>query len=236
MKTLLAIIATESDRALVERHWHSYEVLGYDIMGFGTVGAGCVWPEGIKARFDTGVMGKRMAPCGSVIFDLVRQELEIINVFLNRKEYDVLMICEPDNVFVRQPPEHPCNGMYLAPILPNYAAPGIFKTSVYFSTPRVMDRKCAERFFPVAMEMFRNNNVEHHVSDRFPALVCHTAQIPWMNYPAWSPLPFIWDTADWKEAWKRDAVTAIRLGACCLHSVKEQWQTELVQEEIQKCQ
>lgn len=229
MTTLLAIIAHPRDKELLLRHWPYFKMTGWPILGSGTEDGKCEWPEAVW-RLDTGKDGRRATPAGSVIFGLVPQELDIMRHFLRSSDYDALCIVEPDNLFVRKPIEHPRNGMYLAPILPNYASPGIFKTSVYFSTPRLMDRRCAETFYAHAKGMFERGDVEHNVSDRFPALVCHQGHIPWMNYPAWSPLPFVWDAPDARAAWIRDARCAIAMGNVCLHSVKHEWQLDAVKD------
>lgn len=228
MNTLLAIVSHQKDTELVARHWLYFRSIGYTILGAGTQDGQCVWPEPVM-RLDTGKLGTRMTPAGKSMWPLVEQELDIIQYFL-ASNYDALMIVEPDNLFVRKPIDHPGNGMYLAPILPNYAKPGIFKTPVYFSTPRVMDRRCAEAFYAHARGMFERGDVEHWISDRFPALVCHQGKIPWMNYPAWSPLPFVWGTPNPQEAWIRDARCAIHLGAVCLHSVKHKWQLDAIKD------
>lgn len=229
MNTVLAIISHPKDNHLVVRHWPYFKLCGWDILGCGTDDGKCEWPEPVM-RLDTGKMGTRMTPAGSSIFGLVEQELEIIGWFLDHQSYDALCIVEPDNLFVRKPVEHPQNGMYLAPLLPNYCRPGIFKTPIYMSTPRMMDRKCAHVFYGHAQSMFRAGDVEWWISDRFPAHVCHAANIPWINYPAWSPLPFVWGASDPHEAWVRDARCAIALGACCLHSVKTEKQLEAVRD------
>lgn len=225
MKTLLAIISHPKDNELVARHWPYFKLPNWDIIGVGTNDCKCVWPEPVM-EMNNGIIGTRMTPAGSSIWHLVEQELDLMRWFLG-SDYDSLCVVESDNLFVRVPPDHPGNGMYLAPILPNYCKPGLFKTPIYMSTPRVMDRKCAENFHAHARSMFQQGDVEWWVSDRFPAHVCHQARIPWMNYPAWSPLPFAWG-ANPDQCWIRDARCAIQLGACCLHSVKHQWQLDAV--------
>lgn len=230
MKTLLAIIATPKDNEILSRHWPYFRMTGWQIIGCGPATLDPVkWPEAVSC-LNTGIVGTRMTPAGSSIWGLVKQELDIIEHFLLMNAWDALCIVEADNLFVRKPIEHSCNGMYLAPILPNYAAHGIFKTPIYMSTPRMMDRKCAEIFHAHARGMFDRGDVEHWISDRFPALVCHQGKIPWMNYPAWSPLPFTWGATDAREAWIRDMQCAVKLGACCLHSVKTPEQLAAVQE------
>lgn len=229
----MAIIAHPKDNELLARHWPYFKMTGWNILGCGPdSGEPVQWPEKVQT-LNTGKLGTRMTPAGSSIFGLVEQELDIIRTFLNTHAahgYDALCIVEADNLFVRKPVEHPRNGMYLAPIIPSYASPGIFKTSVYFSTPRMMDRRCAEQFHAHGRGMFQRGDVEHWISDRFPALVCHQGKIPWMNYPAWSPLPFAWGAPDSRTAWIRDARCAIQLGACCLHSVKHEWQLEALKD------
>lgn len=230
MKTLLAILAHPRDNELLSRHWSYFVMTGWDIIGLGpNSGQPVAWPEPVPVRWK-GELGTRQTPAGPVIFGLIEQELDIIAWFLGTPCYDALMIAEADNLFVRKPPDHPRNGMYLAPILPNYAAKGLFKTPVYFSTPRFLDRKCAEQFLAHARGMVQRGDVEWWVSDRFPAAVCHQGKIPWMNFPAWSPLPFTWDAPDAKAAWVRDARCAIAMGACCLHSVKAEWQLDAVKD------
>lgn len=229
-KTLLAIISTERDNALVLRHWAHFKMTGCDILGAGEESGSCVWPEKV-VRLDTGVMGTRMTPAGSSIFGLCQQELDIIKFFL-KTDYHSLMVVEADNLFCRKPPEHPGDGIYLSPWIPNYTQPGIFKTPVYFSTPRWMDQRAAKQVYAHGQQMLNHGDCEHWISDRFPARICHAGKIPIMNLPAWSPFPFVWDAADYNRSWIRDARAAIKLGAICLHSVKKEWQLEAVKDLI----
>lgn len=234
MKTLLAILATPGDAELIDRHWPYFRQTGWDILGVGTEDGKCEWPSKVH-RLDIGVMGKKQMPCGSVIFDLVRQEIEIWKWFLDHPEYDSVCVMEPDNLILRKPPEHPGNGLYLITQLPNYARPGLFSTVWYASTPRWSDRRCTEQLYRHGREMFLAGNHEMFVSDRFPAHVCERHHIPWIAQPAWSPSANVWDAKDWQTAWARDAKAAIRMGCYCLHSVKHQWQLDIALEELKRC-
>lgn len=226
MSVLLAIISSPHDNELVARHWPYFKATGWDILGCGSADGRCVWPEPVK-RLDTGKMGKRMTPAGSAIFGLVEQELAIWEWFLNHSEYSSVCVVEADNLFVRRPPDHPKNGIYLITALPNYSKPGLFKTVVYFSTPRWADRKCAERLLHHGREMVALDDHEHWMSDRFPAYICHKHKIPWLAQPAWSPSAHRWG-GTYDECWVRDAQAAVRIGAYCLHSVKFTWQLDAV--------
>lgn len=223
-KTLLAIISTPRDNKLVERHWPYFKMTGWDILGAGSEDGQCAWPEPVM-RLDTGVMGTRMTPAGSSIFGLVKQELDIWSYFL-RSHYNDLCIVEADNLFVRQPPEHPGNGLYLVTLLPNYSKTGLFNTPIYFSTPRWSDHQCTEQLYRHGKEMLNRGDHEHWISDRFPAHICHRHHIPWMAQPAWSPAAFHWGAKTSDEAWVRDARAAIKIGNYCLHSVKTEAQLE----------
>lgn len=228
MKTLLAIISHPKDNELVARHWKFFRMTGWDILGCGTEDMACIWPEQI-ARMDTGRMGTRMTPAGSSIFGLVEQELDIWRWFLQHQEYDSVCVVEADNLFTRVPPEHPGGGLYLVTTIPNYASPGIFKTPVYFSTPRWGDRRCIEQMHAHGRGMFERGDVQHWISDRFPAWVCQQGKVPWLPQPAWSPLPFYWNGTV-NECWVRDARAAIKIGCYCLHSVKYQWQLDALKD------
>lgn len=233
MKTLLAIIAHPNDNERLTRHWPYFQLPGWRILGCGPESGPCVsWPEYVPC-LNTGKLGTRMTPAGSSIFGLVEQELDIWRFFLTSnlcEEFDALCVVEADNLFVRKPPEHPGGGLYLVTTLPNYATPGVFKTPVYFSTPRWGDRHCIQQLYDHGMGMFQRGDVEHWISDRFPALICHQGRIPWLSQPAWSPSPFNWGATRPDDVWKRDARAAIQLGAYCLHSVKHQWQLDAVKD------
>lgn len=227
MKTLLAIIAHPNDNDRLARHWPYFKMTDCDILGCGPAEGQCVsWPEYVNC-LNTGKLGKRDTPAGSSIFGLVEQELDIWRHFLTT-DYDALSVVEADNVFVRKPPEHPGGGIYLVTTIPNYSPPGIFKTPVYFSTPRFGDRRCIEQLHAHGRHMFARGDVEHWISDRFPALVCHQGKIPWLSQPAWSPSPFAWG-GSYDEVWLRDSRAAIATGAYCLHSVKTEWQLKAVE-------
>lgn len=216
---MLAIISHPRDNSLVLRHWPYFKMLGWDIIGCGTEDRKCEWPEPVM-RLDVGKEGARMTPAGSAIFGLIQQEMEIWGWFLSHREYDSVCIVEADNLFVRKPPEHPGQGLYLVTALPNYAMPGLFSTPMYFSTPRWSDRRATEQLFAHGSEMIKRRDTEHDISDRFPALIAQRHRIPWLAQPAWSPSPFTVTT----EQWVRDARAAITMGCYCLHSVKTETQ------------
>jgi hypothetical protein len=228
-RPLLAIIAHPRDRDMLYRNWSLLSLPNWEILGCGTVDRKCEWPEKVM-RLDTGKMGTKMTPAGSAIFGLVEQELTILKWFLDHREYDSVCIMEADNIFVRQPPEHPGNGIYAVTVLPNYSKPGLFSTPIYFSTPRWADREAAERLYYGGLELFRKGDHQHWISDRFMAHVCHRYRIQWMNFPAWSNSAFHWGARDAKSAWVRDARAAIQCGCYSLHSVKEQWELDAIQD------
>lgn len=227
-KTLLAIISSPQDNDLVARHWPFFIQTGWHILAAGTEDKKCEWPEGDIVRLDTGKMGKKNTPAGSVIYGLVQQELDIWAWFLERHEYTDVCVVEADNIFVRKPPQHPCNGLYLVTALPNYSK--VFSTPIYFSTPRWADRQIVQQLYAYGRKMFKNKDTEFDVSDRFPALICHRHKIPWLNQPAWSPSAFVWQAKDWQAAWVRDARAAIQIGCYCLHSVKFEWQIAAIED------
>lgn len=230
-KTLLAIISHPKDNELVRRHWPYFKATGWDILGCGTLDKACTWPE-VVARLDTGKMGKKMTPAGSAIYGLVDQELDIWDWFLKHPEYSDVCVVEADNLFVRQPPEHPGSGLYCITALPNYSKSHLFKTPVYFSTPRWPDRKCAEQLLANGRFMVEARDVEHWMSDRFPAWLCQRYRIPWIAHPGWSPPAFKYGAHTYEEVWVRDARAAIKLGAFCLHSVKFPWQLDAIKDLI----
>jgi len=227
MSVLLAIISHPKDNSLVERHWPYFKMTGWPILGCGTVDEKCEWPEDVT-RLDTGKLGTKMTPAGSSIFGLVQQELDIWKYFLEQTNYDSVCVVEADNLFTKKPPEHPGGGIYLITLLPNYEPRQLFKTVVYFSTPRWADRKAADALYRNGSEMFKRGDVEHFISDRFPAWVCHRHRIPWLNQPAWSPSIFVQSDSEWV----RDARAAIGCGCYCLHSVKHEWQLAAVEDLI----
>lgn len=227
MNNLLAIISHPKDNQLVQRHWSSFKMLGWDILGAGTIGGECVWPEKVH-RIDTGIIGKKRVACGTAIWGLLQIELDIWKWFLDHEEYDSVCVIEADNYFCRRPPDHPGGGLYLITLLPNFDRAGLFKTSWYASTPRWADRKCAEKLHDHGKRMYEQGHVEHFISDRFPALICERAHIPWLSQPAWSPSPFAWG-GSYDEVWLRDSRAAIAMGAYCLHSVKTEWQLKAVE-------
>lgn len=231
-KTLLAIISSGKDNALVERHWPFFKMTGWQIVGFGTEDRLTKWPDDIE-HFHNGKMGIKQTPAGPSIFGLVEQELAIWAYFLEHHEYTDVCVVEADNLFVRKPPQHPCNGLYLVTALPNYSK--VFQTPCYFSTPRWGDRQTVQQLYAYGRKMFKNKDTEFDVSDRFPSLICHRHKIPWLNQPAWSPSAFVWQAKDWQEAWVRDARAAIKIGMYCLHSCKYQWQLDAVRDLIQLC-
>jgi len=228
MSTLLAIISHPKDNELLVRHWPYFRKLGWPILGCGTVDQKCVWPEPV-ARLDTGKLGTKATPAGSSIFGLVEQELDIWQWFLSHSTADSVCVVEADNLFVRRPPEHPGHGLYLVTQLPNYNRKGVFKTVVYFSTPRWADRQCAAKLLHYGREMFKAGDHEHWISDRFPAHICHQHHIPWLGQPAWSPSAHVWGGTR-EEVWRRDARAAVKMGVYCLHAVKEQWQLDAVKD------
>lgn len=229
MSVLLAIISHPKDNELLARHWQYFKRTGFSILGCGTNDGQCSWPEMVPV-LDTGVIGKRMTSAGSSIFGLCQQEVDIWKHFLHHTDFDSVCVVEADNLFVRKPPEHPGGGLYLITELPNYSRPGLFNTPVYFSTPRWADRKCAERLLEHGQQMLKDGDDEHTMSDRFPAWICHQHRIPFLAQPAWSPSAHRWGAGSYNEAWVRDARAIVKLGAYCLHAVKEPWQLESVKD------
>lgn len=228
MSVLLAIISHPKDTELVARHWPYFKMTGWPILGCGTEDGKCQWPEKVP-RLDTGKMGVKMTPAGSSIFGLVQQEIDIWQYFLKQTNHDSVCVVEADNLFTRKPPEHPGSGVFLVTLLPNYERKGLFKTVVYFSTPRWADRIAANQLQHYGSEMLRRGDNEHWISDRFPAWVCQRHRIPWLAQPAWSPSIFVQNDGEWV----RDARAAIGCGCYCLHSVKHQWQLNAVKDLIQ---
>jgi len=230
MSVLLAIIATPQDEALLKRHWPYFKMTGWDILGCGTRKGHTKWPEDVQ-RLDTGKIGRVTTAAGQVIFGLLEQEIEIWEFFLEHKEYDSVCLVEADNLFVRKPPaEHPGDGLYLVTLLVNYSRNSLFSTQHYFSTPRWADRNCAEKLYKYGSDMFRRGDNQHFVSDRWPAHICQTHNIPWLAQPAWSPSPFAFGASDRNAAWIRDARAAIKIGCYCLHSVKTQQQLDALKD------
>lgn len=228
-KTLLAILSCEKDNELLRRNW-PYLMLAKPaaILGAGTIDGKCVWPEEV-IRLDTGKLGTKDTRAGSAIYGLVESELDIWRYFLEHPEYDSVCVVEADNIFVRQPPEHPCTGVYLVTLLPNFCPPGMFSTPHYMSTPRWADRKTVEQLHYHGREMFNAGDHQNWISDRFPAHICQRHQIPWIAQPGWSPHAFHWQgTAE--QVWIRDARTAIQIGCYALHSVKHQWQLDAIKD------
>lgn len=233
MKTLLAIIATDKDTALLARHWPYFKMLKWDILGCGpetSSGRRVTWPDTDMCCLDTGKMGTRQTPAGSSIFGLVEQELDIMRWFLSDTDYDSLCVVEADNLFVSVPPDHPGDGLYLVTQMPNYSPRGLFKTPFYFSSPRWGDRACIETMHAHGRGMFEAGDVEWWISDRFPAWVAHQAGVRWLGQPAWSPSALTRDDADWV----RQARAAIKMGVYCLHSVKHQWQLDALADLLPK--
>ena len=220
MSVLLAILATERDYPLLVRHWPYFKRTGFTILGCGTDDGQTRWPEPVM-RLDTGKMGTKMTPAGSSIFGLVEQELDIWRWFLDQPEFDSVCVVEADNLFVADPPKaHPGDGSYHVTVLPNRAPAGFFSTPIYFSTPRWADRACAGLLYVFGMRMFLMEDVEHYMSDRFPALICQEHGIPFTPNKAWSPSTEAWS----EDIWLQEAKAAIRGGAYCLHSVKTESQ------------
>jgi len=230
-RTLLAIISSGRDNDLVKRHWPYFKLTEWDILGVGTEDKKCEWPEPVE-RIDTGKIGTKMTPAGSAIFGLIQTELEIWQYFLDHKEYGSVSVVEADNLFVRKPPEHPGDGVYLVTVLPNYSRPGLFATPVYFSTPRHADRQCAEQLLAHGNAMFSRGDVQHFISDRFTAHICQQHRVPWIGQPGWSQSAFYWGAKDWQTAWVRDARAAIKIGCYVLHSCKHQWQLDALSDLI----
>lgn len=224
MNVLLAIISHPKDNELVRRHWPYFKMTGFSMLGCGTEDGKCEWPESIP-RLDSGKMGTRMTPAGPSIFGLVEQELDIWKYFLNHPEFDSVCVVEADNLFVRKPPVHTA-GHYMVTVLPNCAAPGLFQTDWYASTPRWADRDVAASLYTFGYEMFKRGETEHDISDRFPALICERHGIPIVAQNAWSPSV----AAFTEESWLREAKIAIKGGAFCLHSVKTAKQLEALKD------
>ncbi len=225
MSVLLAILATERDYPLLERHWPYFKRTGFTILGCGTDDGKTRWPEPVM-RLDTGKMGTKMTPAGSAIFGLVEQELDIWRWFLDHPEYESVCVVEADNLFVKNPPKsHPGDGSYCVTVLPNRAPAGLFSTPIYFSTPRWADRECAALLYTFGMQMFLRGGHEHFMSDRFPALICQEHGIPFTPNMAWSPSTDAWS----EDAWWVEAKDAIRRGCFCLHSVKTERQLRILQ-------
>jgi hypothetical protein len=217
LKTLLAILSDPSANALVKRHWPFFKMTGWDILGAGTIGGQCEWPEPVL-RLDTGQIGKRVTNGISAIWGLVPQELDILEAFLTTR-YDACCIVEADNLFVRKPPEHPGYMLYLVNVITNLH-PGIFKTPVYFSTPRYCDRETAAHLVHWGRQMISRGDHEMWISDRFMAHVAFTGKLRFQHYPSFTGFPFNWSGMPIKEAFIKDARTAIQTGSHCLHGIK----------------
>lgn len=217
--TLLAIISCPKDNELVARHWPYFKLTGFDIAGIGTVCGGCRWPEDVM-QLNSGQLGKKVTNGISAIWGLVPLELDILEAFL-QTNYKFCMIVEADNLFVRKPPEHPGHMLYLCNIIANLHA-GIFRTSCYFSTPRYCDRETAAHLVHWGRQMIARGDHEAWISDRFMAHVAYTAKLRFQHYPSWTSFPFSWSGMDIKEAFVKDARTAISLGAVCLHGIKNE--------------
>lgn len=231
MSVLLAILAAEGDNERLQRHWKYFKKTGFDILGCGTEDQKVIWPEKVP-QLNIGKLGKRMTPAGSSIFGLIEHEIEIWRYFLDRTKHDSVVVVEADNIFVRKPPEHPGDGLYLVTLLPNYSQPGVFQTPIYFSTPRWADRIVAKKLLLEGHSMWRHGDTQHDMSDRFPAWICQKHKIPYLAQPAWSPSAFHWGAKDYNEAWVRDARAAIKIGCYALHSIKHEWQLDAIRDLI----
>lgn len=225
MSVLLAIIATERDAGLLERHWKYFKNTDYEILGVGTEDGKTRWPEKIP-RLDTGKIGIRQTPAGPSIWGLCDQELEVLAYCLNHPKYESVQVVEADNLFVRKPPTQHPGGAYLITELPNRSPHGLFKTKTYFSTPRWANRDIAWKLYAHGNKMYRNGDVEHFISDRFFALICYQHNIPFRATPNWSPSVNV----NTEEKWVHEARNAIIHGAWCLHAVKTQRQLDALKD------
>jgi hypothetical protein len=227
-KTLMAIISSPSDNEMVKRHWPYFLLTGFDIVGCGTVDGLCEWPEPVM-RFDTGQLGKRITNGISAIWGLVPQEIEILKMFLTTR-YETLVVVEADNVWVtRNPPSHPGGFIYLVNLMTNLHK-GIFATPVYASTPRICDRTTAGHLVHWGEKMIASGDVEYWISDRFMMKAAFVGQIRFQHYPSWTSFPFDWSGMSVKEAFIKDARTAIHLGNHVLHGIKTQEQLNQITE------
>lgn len=224
-KTLLAIISAPQDNALVARHWAYMKLSGWDMLGAGTEDGLCEWPEPIM-RLDTGKLGKRITGGISAIWGLVEQEMDVLQAFLSTS-YDACCIIEADNIFVRKPPEHPRTMLYLVNVIANLH-PGIFKTTVYFSTPRYCDRTTAEHLVHWGRKMIASGDHEHWISDRFMAHIAYTAQLRFKHWPSFTAFPFGWSACPPQEAFIKDARAAIAMGDISIHGIKTAEQLEAI--------
>lgn len=232
MSVLLAIIATPQDKVLLERHWPYVKMMGWDILGAGTTGGQTEWPEPVH-RLDTGPVGTCSTPAGSCIYGLIQQELDIWSWFLDHPEYDSVAVIEADGIFTRQLPDHP-GGAYLFTIMPNFSPPNLFKTSVYAQTPRWSDRPTTRKLLTHARQMVAANDLEHRMSDRFPAWICYKHHIKFQGFPGWSPFAMThWaGTENYGAQWVHDARMAIQMGAAYIHSCKTEAQLNAIKDLI----
>lgn len=224
-KTLMAIISAPQDNEMVRRHWPYFKMTGFDILGAGTEDGLCQWPEPIM-RLDSGKLGKKITNGISAIWGLVPQEMDILEAFLTT-QYEYCCIVEADNVWVRKPPEHGGGMIYLVNVITNLH-PGIFKTPVYFSTPRICDRETAGHLIHWGRKMIKNNDHEYWISDRFMAHVAFTGKIRFKHFPSFTGFPFEWSGCPVNKAFIKDARTAIWIGDHCVHGVKTAEQLEQI--------
>lgn len=232
-RTLLAIISTPAENALVARHWRYFLLAGCDkILGCGTQEGGTEWP-GDVIRLDTGIVGRKRTQIGPAIHGLVIQEIDIWDYFYHHTNYDDVCIVEADGVFARKLPPHPGNA-YLASIMPDFCPKGMFRTTVYFQTPRWADRPTVSKLLAYGREMLSYGETEHWMSDRFPAWICYKHRIKFQSMPAFSPFSFPnWWEGSVEEQFNQDARAAIKLGAYYVHAVKTQERLDAIKDLIQ---
>lgn len=224
-KTLMAIISAPQDNEMVRRHWPYFKLTDWDILGAGTEDGKCEWPEPVM-RLDTGKMGKRITNGISAIWGLVEQEMDILEAFLTTT-YDSCAIVEADNLWVKKPPDHPGGMLYLINIMTNLH-PGIFKTPVYFSTPRICDRETAGHLIHWGRKMIARGDHEMWISDRFMAHIAFTGMLRFQHFPSWTSFPFQWSGMPVRDAFIMDARAAIHLGNYCLHGIKTVADLEII--------
>lgn len=224
-KTLMAIISAPQDNALVARHWKYFKLAGCDILGAGTEDGKCEWPEPVL-RLDTGKIGKRITNGISAIWGLCEQELDVLEAFLTTG-YQACCVVEADNLMVRKLPDHTGHMLYLANLMTNLH-PGIFKTPIYFSTPRYCDRETAQHIVHWGRKMITQHDHECWISDRFFAHIAFTGRLRFKHLPSYTSFPFQWSGCPVKEAFIKDARAAIEMGDVSIHGVKTAEQLERI--------
>lgn len=210
-KLLMAVHSYPGANPIVARHWQYYHNAGADqIIGIGTEGSGCEWPENIP----TASIGVNRYMDGKSDH-LCRRFIQTIEeCFMNGMEWDHLCIIEYDAIFLKPMPRDLPAGIvaHLAG-----GTPAGCTCTRFYHCPWIMDRETARRVISCGKQMIAERDIELGSPDCFLGKMIDRFSLPITD----CPFPVYSRNSLDIPAHLEEAKQAVKSGAVMIHGVKD---------------